>query len=75
MDLLWVVVILSNVIVAGVGWALRSLYGELKNLQQLIQKTRETYVREEDLRGLREELTSRFDRIENLLIKHWVQKD
>lgn len=68
MDVLWIVNILSNIVIAGLGWALKTLYGEIKSLRTSLQETREHYVRRDDLRHLQDELNTRFNRIEHLLL-------
>lgn len=70
MDALWLVNILSNIIIAGLGWALRTLYGDIKSLRASIQETREYYVRREDLRHMQDELTGRLNRIEHLILNN-----
>lgn len=70
MDALWLVNILSNIIIASLGWALKTMYGDIKSLRASIQETREHYVRREDLRHLQEDITGRFNRIEHLILNN-----
>ena len=68
MDIIWIVTVLSNIVIAGMGWALKTLYQEHKDLRQMLQATREQYVHKEDLRQMKEEISTRFDRLETLLM-------
>lgn len=68
MDVVWIVTILTNIVVGGMAYVLKTLYKELHDLRDAVQSTREQYVHKEDLRQMKEELTNRFDRLEDILI-------
>ena len=68
MDLVWIVTVLTNIVVGGMAFVLKTLYKEMHELRDAMQNTREQYVHKEDLRQMKEELTNRFDRLEDILI-------
>ncbi len=67
-EAMWVVTALSNIVIAGMGWVMKSMYTEIKDLRQMIQATREDYVHRDDIRDFRQEIVQRLDRVEKLLI-------
>lgn len=68
MDFLWVTQTLLGIIVSLMGWCLKTLYTELKEIKREIQDTREQYVHKNDLKDLKQELLSRFDKLEEIVL-------
>lgn len=64
-----IITILSNVIMAALGWIVKTQYGDIKELRKLIQDTRENYVHRDEIKEFKNELIQRFDRVETLLIE------
>jgi len=67
MDLIWIVQTLTTIGVGVMGWFMRTLYNENRDLRAVVQDTREKYVQKDDLKELKQELNNRFDKLENLI--------
>lgn len=65
----WVVQILAGAIMAVIGFWVKSISSDLKELQKALFDTREDYVKKDDLKELKVELNTRFDKLEDLIEK------
>lgn len=63
----WVVQLLVGVVMTGIGFWVKSQRQEIQQLRDILARTREEYVRKEDLRELKTEMTHRFDKLEELI--------
>lgn len=65
--------IVLTLVVAPALWAFKQLYGEVKRIQILLNQTRETYARRDDVREdmgqVMQHLNRIEDKLDNLLIK------
>jgi len=65
--------IVLTLVVAPVLWAFKQLYSEVKRIQILLNQTRETYARRDDVREdmgqVMQHLNRIEDKLDNLLIK------
>lgn len=65
--------IVLTLVVAPALWAFKQLYGEVKRIQILLNQTRETYARRDDVREdmgqVMQHLNRIEDKLDNLLVK------
>ena len=69
MELSVVIQILLGAIVSGVMIWVKSVSGDLRTLQKQLADTREEYVKKDDLKELKVEINTRFDKLEDLIQK------
>lgn len=69
MELSVVIQILLGAIVSGVMIWVKSVSGDLRALQKQLADTREEYVKKDDLKELKSEINTRFDKLEDLIQK------
>ena len=69
MELSVVIQILLGAIVSGVMIWVKSVSGDLRTLQKQLADTREEYVKKDDLKELKSEINTRFDKLEDLIQK------
>lgn len=50
------------------GWVLKTMYTEIKELKKELQDTRERYVHKDDLKDLKQEVHNRFDKLEEIML-------
>lgn len=72
MDVQSAVQILLSIIMAGVSFWVKSLREDIKFMQAQLQRTREEYVHKDDLKDLKHEITNRFDKLEDLILRRGV---
>lgn len=68
MDILWITQTLLGIVISVMGWVLKTMYTEIKELKKEIQDTREKYVHKDDLKDLKQELLGRFDKLEEIVL-------
>lgn len=73
MEPIWLITILTNIVVGCMGWILKTMHSETRELRKVLQNTREDYVRKEDLKQLKDELSLRFDRLESIILNKIIK--
>lgn len=63
----WIFQFLSGLVIALLSFLMYSTRDELASMRLTLSKTREDYVHNDDLRDLKQDLSHRFDRLENLI--------